>query len=61
MNVLAKSMSKSMAIKSGTAMNLEEREHLINQLFACKEPSIAPNNKATLITMNVTDFDKKFI
>jgi len=60
-DLLAKSMSKSMAIKSGTSMNLEEREHLVNQLFACKEPSIAPNNRVTLITMDVTDFDKKFM
>ena len=47
-------MAKSMAIKSGTPLNRIEREHLINQLFACKEPNVAPNNKAIFITMNVT-------
>ncbi len=60
-DLLAKSMAKSMAIKSGTPLNLTEREHLVNQLFACKEPSVAPNNKTVLITMTVSDFDKKFI
>ncbi|MFT5983946.1 MAG: DNA mismatch repair protein MutL [Ulvibacter sp.] len=60
-DLLAKSMAKSMAIKTGASLNREEREHLVNQLFACKEPSFAPNNKAVLITMDVNDFDKKFL
>lgn len=58
---MAKSMAKSMAVKTGVPLNKEERDHLVNQLFACKEPSVAPNNKAILITMNINDFDKKFI
>ncbi len=60
-DLLVKSMAKSMAVKSGTALTRKEQEYLINQLFACKEPSIAPNNKAILVTMDVNDFDKKFI
>lgn len=60
-DLLAKSMAKSMAIKTGVLLNREEREHLVNQLFACKEPSFAPNNKTVLITMDVNDFDKKFL
>lgn len=60
-DLLAKSMAKSMAVKTGVSLNTKEREHLVNQLFACKEPSVAPNNKTVLITMDVNDFDKKFI
>ncbi len=60
-DLLAKSMAKSMAIKTGTALNKVEREHLINQLFACKEPSMSPYNKPILVTFDVTDFDKKFM
>jgi DNA mismatch repair protein MutL len=60
-DLLVKSMAKSMAVKSGTSLNRREQEHLINQLFACKEPSISPNNKVILITMDVNDFDKKFM
>jgi DNA mismatch repair protein MutL len=60
-DLLAKSMAKSMAIKTGVSINREEREHLVDQLFACKEPSFAPNNKTVLITMDVNDFDKKFL
>ncbi len=60
-DLLAKSMAKSMAIKSGSVLNKEEREHLINQLFGCKEPSISPSGKRVMLTMDVSDFDKKFI
>ena len=60
-DLLVKSMAKSMAVKTGTSLNRKEQEHLINQLFACKEPSVSPNNKTVLITMDVNDFDKKFI
>jgi DNA mismatch repair protein MutL len=60
-DLLAKSMAKSMAIKTGVSLNREEREHMVNQLFACQEPSFAPNNRAVLITMDVNDFDKKFL
>ncbi|NND62931.1 MAG: DNA mismatch repair protein MutL, partial [Flavobacteriaceae bacterium] len=60
-DLLAKSLAKSLAIKSGVALKPQEQEHLINQLFACKEPSVSPNNKQVLLTMEASDFDKKFI
>tara|TARA_R110002049_G_scaffold13550_21_gene59089 strand:+ start:9410 stop:11257 length:1848 start_codon:yes stop_codon:yes gene_type:complete len=60
-DLLAKSMAKSMAVKSGVALSREEREHMINKLFACKEPSVSPSNRPVLITMDANDFDKKFI
>lgn len=60
-DLLAKSMSKSLAIKTGQSITVAEQEHLVNSLFACKEPSVAPDNRVTFITMSVADFDKKFI
>ena len=60
-DMLAKSMAASMAIKTGVSLNREEREHLINQLFACKEPSVSPSNRLVFTTMEVTDLDKKFM
>jgi DNA mismatch repair protein MutL len=60
-DMLAKSMAASMAIKTGVSLNKEEREHLINQLFACKEPSVSPNNKLVFTTLDTNDIDKKFI
>ncbi len=60
-DMLAKSMAATMAIKTGVSMNKEEREHLINQLFACKEPTVSPTNKPIFTTIDVSDLDKKFM
>jgi DNA mismatch repair protein MutL len=60
-DLLAKSMAKSLAIKRGQSLKKEEQEHLVNSLFACKEPNVSPNNKVTFITMSVDELDKKFI
>ncbi|MGJ8592642.1 MAG: DNA mismatch repair endonuclease MutL [Aquaticitalea sp.] len=60
-DLLAKSMAKSLAIKTGQSLNNTEQEHLVNSLFACKEPSVSPNNRATFITLNVEELDKKFM
>ena len=59
-DLLAKSLAKNMAIKSGTPMEPQAQEHLINQLFACKEPSVSPDNRPTIITLGASDFDKRF-
>ncbi|WP_431135891.1 DNA mismatch repair endonuclease MutL [Psychroserpens mesophilus] len=60
-DLLAKSLSKSLAIKTGHTLTNMEQEHLVNSLFACKEPSVSPTNRTTFITMSVDDFDKKFM
>ncbi|MDN3723814.1 DNA mismatch repair endonuclease MutL [Aequorivita sp. SDUM287046] len=60
-DMLAKSMAASMAIKTGISLGKEEREHLINQLFACKEPSVSPTNKPVFTILEVNDLDKKFM
>lgn len=59
-DMLAKSLAKSLAIRTGQQLSNEEQEHLVNKLFACKEPTTTPTNKATFITMDVEDLDKKF-
>ncbi|MBJ6366958.1 DNA mismatch repair endonuclease MutL [Snuella sedimenti] len=60
-DLLAKSMAKSLAIKTGQSLEKEEQEHLVNKLFACKEPNVSPSNRMTFITMSVDELDKKFI
>ncbi len=60
-DLLAKSMAKSLAIKTGQSLKKDEQEHLVNSLFACKEPNASPTNRATFITMSVDELDKKFI
>lgn len=60
-DLLAKSMAKSLAIKTGQSLEKDEQEHLVNRLFACKEPNVSPTNRKTFITMSVDELDKKFI
>lgn len=60
-DLLAKSMAKSLAIKTGQSLQKDEQEHLVNKLFACKEPNISPTNRSTFITLSVDELDKKFI
>ncbi|MBC3846910.1 DNA mismatch repair endonuclease MutL [Winogradskyella echinorum] len=60
-DLLAKSMAKSLAIKNGQSLNSTEQEHMVNSLFACKEPNVSPTNRPTFITMAVDDIEKKFM
>ncbi|MCV9931152.1 DNA mismatch repair endonuclease MutL [Flavobacterium sp. LS1R47] len=59
-DTIAKSMAKSMAVKTGTYLTEKEQDNLVNGLFACKDPNISPFQKPTFITMRVEDIDKKF-
>jgi DNA mismatch repair protein MutL len=57
---IAKSMAKSLAVKTGAYLTEKEQENLVNGLFACKDPTCSPFQKPTFITMRVEDIDKKF-
>lgn len=60
-DLLAKSMAKSLSVKTGQSLSIEEQEHLVNRLFGCKEPNMTPNNRPTFVTMSMEELDKKFI
>ena len=59
-DTIAKSMARSLAIKTGTYLTQKEQENLVNGLFGCKDPNVSPFQKPTFITMRVEDLDKKF-
>ncbi|NRT11060.1 DNA mismatch repair endonuclease MutL [Flavobacterium sp. 14A] len=59
-DTIAKSMARSLAVKTGTVLSVKEQENLVNGLFACKDPNVSPFQKPTFITMRVEDIDKKF-
>jgi len=59
-DTIAKSIAKSLAVKTGTYLTEKEQENLVHNLFACKEPNVSPSQKPTFITMSVSDIDKKF-
>ncbi|RRJ90642.1 DNA mismatch repair endonuclease MutL [Paenimyroides tangerinum] len=58
---IAKSLSQSLAVKTGTYLTDKEQENIVDSLFACKEPNVSPFLKPTFITMRVEDIDKKFM
>lgn len=60
MDSMAKSMARSLAVKTGTYLTEREQENIVNSLFACKESTFSPFNKTTFITISVEDLDKKF-
>lgn len=60
-DLLAKSLAKSMAVKSGNLLNSTEQQHIVNGLFACKEPGLTPFNKPVFITLPIEELEKKFV
>jgi DNA mismatch repair protein MutL len=53
-------LAKSLAIKTGTKLDLKEQEDIVNKLFLCKEPGASPFGKKTFITVNIEEIDKRF-
>ncbi|RKF03020.1 DNA mismatch repair protein MutL [Tenacibaculum lutimaris] len=59
-DIMAKSFAKSLAIKTGTSLNMKEQENLVNNLFSCKEPNISPFGKPTFKTLTLNEIDAIF-
>ena len=59
-DMMAKSLSKSLAIKTGTKLDLKEQEDIVNKLFLCKQPDSSPFGKRTFVTVDIDEIDKKF-
>lgn len=60
-DLLAKTLSKSLAVRSGEHLNQASQQGLVNNLFATKQPDVSPFNKPTYITMTVDEIDKRFL
>ncbi len=60
LDMMAKSLSKSLAIKVGKSLNNKEQEDILNKLFLCKEPNQSPFGKPTFISINIDEINKKF-
>ncbi|MDP6922518.1 MAG: DNA mismatch repair endonuclease MutL [Lutibacter sp.] len=54
---MAKSLAKSLAIKTGTPLTGKEQEAIVNKLFSCKQPELSPYGKKTFVTINLEDID----
>lgn len=59
-DIVARSVSKKLSVRSGEPLNAEEMNHLVETLFSCKQPYSSPSGKPTLITLGLEEIDKKF-
>ncbi|PJB12446.1 MAG: DNA mismatch repair protein MutL [Flavobacteriales bacterium CG_4_9_14_3_um_filter_40_17] len=59
-DLLAKKLSKSIAIKHGQSLNQKEQQQIIDSLFACKEPKLTPDNKTVFVRLGWDEIEKKF-
>lgn len=59
-DLMAKSIAKSLAIKTGQQLSAVEQMHLVDSLFACKESNLSPNGQLAYYIMGVNDIEKKF-
>lgn len=57
---LAKSLARSAAIKSGTALDTHSMAELIDRLFACESPNLSIYGKPSIITYNLEDLAERF-
>jgi len=60
-DVLAKTLAKTLSVKTGEVLNNSLQLALVNDLFACKEFRVSPFNKPVYVTITENDIDKKFI
>ncbi|MBW8243198.1 DNA mismatch repair endonuclease MutL [Muricauda oceani] len=58
--ILAKVLSRNLAVRTGDVLDSESQLMLVNNLFACKEPNLSPFQKITYTIISEGDIDKKF-
>lgn len=57
---LASSLAKSLRMRKGIKLSMEEIRHLIDQLFACKMPYYLPGGQPIIITLGNQELKKWF-
>lgn len=60
-DMLAKTLAKTLSVKTGEVLDEQSQMMLVNNLFACKETTLSPFNKRTYVTITENDIDRKFI
>jgi DNA mismatch repair protein MutL len=58
--LLAKALSKNLAVKTGEILDKDSQLGLVNDLFGCKEPALSPSQKMTYTIISEGDIEKKF-
>jgi DNA mismatch repair protein MutL len=52
---ISRTLAKRASVKSGTRLGMDEMLTLIDELFACREPHVAPDGKACIITLSTDE------
>ncbi|WP_405415935.1 DNA mismatch repair endonuclease MutL [Maribacter sp. Asnod1-A12] len=60
-DMLAKTLAKTLSVKTGETLDEFSQVKLVNDLFACKETTLSPFNKKVYITVTENDIERKFI
>ena len=60
-DMLAKTLAKTLSVKTGEQLDEASQLALVNDLFACKETTLSPFNKPTYVTISENDIERKFI
>lgn len=60
-NTVLKALADKMAVKYGTKLSKAEAEALIADLFSCAHAYSSPDGKPTILTLNLTELDEKFL
>jgi DNA mismatch repair protein MutL len=55
---LARIIAGNMAVKSEKTLKVEEMQQLIDELFACQVPEVAPDGSKVLKIIQVHEIDK---
>ena len=58
---LAKTMAAQLSVKAQTRLTETEMQNLVDQLFACNVPEIAPNGKKTYVIIGMEELVGKFL
>lgn len=60
-DMLAKTLAKTLSVKTGEALDEFSQVKLVNDLFACKETTLSPFNKKVYIMITENDIERKFM
>ncbi|CAL1521029.1 DNA mismatch repair endonuclease MutL [Chitinophaga sp. MM2321] len=57
---LIRSMARNSAVPAGKILSAREMQNMIDELFACSMPNVAPGGKFTFISFKLTDLARMF-
>ncbi len=58
--LMATTLSRVSAIKTGSRLSQHEMRNLVDELFACASPYVSLNGKPVVVNLNLEDLDKSF-